>query len=102
MTEKLSEQAEAYYSEYVALSHAMQSGVAMEMNYHPNPTSPKHLRVGVNSAMVEHAALVRLLVSKGIITDEEYCKALRDGMKEEVSVYQKRLSEHFGREVTLA
>ena len=36
----------------------------------------KVLRVGVNSAMVDHAALVRLLIAKGIFTLEEYEEAL--------------------------
>jgi hypothetical protein len=28
----------------------MQSSVAMERNYRPEPTTPKHLRTGVNAA----------------------------------------------------
>ena len=34
---------------YTAALHGMQSGVAMKMNYDVAETTPKHLRVGVNS-----------------------------------------------------
>lgn len=37
--------------EYASLCHAMQSGVAFKINIDPGETMPKHLRVGVNSAM---------------------------------------------------
>ena len=38
-------------AEYVNLAHAMQSGVAMEIGLNGGAASPKHLRVGINSAM---------------------------------------------------
>lgn len=38
--------------------------------------SPKHLRVGVESAMAATEAVVNLLYKKGIITQEEYSKQL--------------------------
>ncbi len=34
-------------------AHAMQSGVAVEMNYRPEPTTPKHLRVEIIGAKVK-------------------------------------------------
>ena len=54
---------------YEEAAHAMQSSVAHEMNlpHRQAPTEPKHLRVGVNTAMVDHAALAYLLIQKGII-----------------------------------
>lgn len=86
---------------YAALLHAMQSGVAMKMNYDPSETSPKHLRVGVNSAMCDHAALARLLVEKGIITREEYEAAITAEMGREVERYQVWLKEHLGGQTTI-
>jgi len=66
-------------------------------------TSPKHLRVGVNSAMVEHTALVKLLVEKGILTEEEYITSQADAMEAEVALYEERANRgnngpvlHFG------
>lgn len=87
---------------YAAAAHAMQSGVATEMNYNPKPTEPKHLRVGVNSAMVDSSALAELLISKGVITEDEYLEAIATGMEREAKACQDRLSEHFGTNITLA
>lgn len=84
------------------LTHAMQSGVAMMMNFDPAETNPKHLRVGVNSALVNCGALAGLLIDKFIITEREYYTALRDKMQEEVESYKKLLSARLnGAEVNL-
>lgn len=87
---------------YQAAAHAMQSGVAFKMEHDPSETTPKHLRVGVNSAMVENSALVRLLVDKGIITNEEWAAALADGMEAERDLYKSWLEQHYGRKIDLA
>lgn len=76
---------------YMAACHAMQSGVALKMGRDPKETEPKHLRVGINSAMVDSAALARLLMTKGVITEEEFYKALADQMEEEVASYSADL-----------
>jgi len=81
-------------SDYTKRAHAMQSGVAMKMNYDASETSPKHLRVGVNSAMCDHAALVRLLLEKGIISQEEYERAITEEMGREVRRYEQWLSDY--------
>jgi hypothetical protein len=83
---------------YVKLCMAMQSGVAF------SPTtdqSPKHLRVGVNAAMSDHGSLVKLLIDKKIITEDEYFDALIAGMDREVKSYEERLSERTGKIVKL-
>lgn len=89
-----------------AAAHAVQAGVAMEMNDDPpsnsaSPVSPKMLRTGVNMAMVEHGALARLLIAKGVITDAEYMEALAEGMEAEQRMYEERLSVRFGAKITL-
>jgi hypothetical protein len=101
---------------YAEAAHAMQSGVAMELQLNikdaikdlpPGELSDmalkawhdgahKHLRVGVNSAMVEHGALAELLVSKGIIGHEEYVESLRLMMNEEVCRYEDDLQKRLG------
>lgn len=88
---------------YHAACHAMQSGVAMELQTEAfkDSASPKHLRVGVNSAMVETSTIVRLLIEKGIITMDEWDKELADSMEEEVERYQQRLASLFGKRVIL-
>lgn len=92
---------ESLNQRYMAAAHAMQSGVAMWMNYDPDETRPKDLRTGVNSAMVEHGALVKLLVEKGIITNEEFFTSLVEMMELEVKGYEERISAHVGTKVTL-
>lgn len=89
---------------YLAAAHAMQSGVAAEMadSERAAATSPKHLRVGVNTAMVDHASIVTLLVEKGILTWDEVHKALADGMEREVAAYEERLSAARGTTIKLA
>jgi hypothetical protein len=62
---------------YMAAMHGIQSGVAMAIGRDPRMVEPKHLRVGLNSAMVNDAALVRLLVKKGVFTMDEYLEEVR-------------------------
>lgn len=92
---------QANWNRYVAAAHAMQSGVAAWMVVDPKPTEPKHLRVGINSAMSDISALTYLLIAKGVFTEEEYFQAIADKMQEEAKGYEERLSAHFGKPVTL-
>lgn len=86
---------------YLAAAHAMQSGVAWEMQRNGAPTSNKHLRVGVNAAMVEHGALVRLLIDRGLFNEDDYEAALADAMEAEAKKYERRISDMLGKSVTL-
>jgi len=88
-------------SDYTNKAHAMQSGVAMKMHIDPSETTPKHLRVGVNSAMCDSSALANLLIEKGLITVEEYDAAITAEMGREVERYETWLTEHFGKKITL-
>jgi len=87
---------------YLALGHAMQTGVAIKMQHDPSETQPKHLRVGVNSAMCDSAALAGLLIAKGLITEAEYLQAVTDEMEREVGRYEEWCREHIGPNVHLA
>lgn len=90
---------------YTAAAHAMQSGVAMDMEtdtHSQGATTPKHMRVGVNSALVDSAALAELLISKGVITEAEYLEAMATGMEREAKRYEEILSRRFGKPITLA
>lgn len=90
------------WERYAAAAHAMQSGVRLRMTREGIPDdgdldvprgecSPKHLRVGVNTAMSDHGALVKLLIDKGIITQEEHLAAIADAMEREVESYSTDL-----------
>ena len=70
--------------------HAVQSGVAFEHSKGSHDGTPKHLRVGVNSAQCGVSAIARLLIEKGIITLEEHDEAQRREMNEEVARYEDR------------
>lgn len=84
------------HKRYAKAAHAMQTGVAYVMDKEPAETTPKHLRVGVNSAMVDASAVAKLLISKGIFTEEEYVKAIADAMEAERDLYQDRVNRLFG------
>lgn len=86
----------ALREEYIRRCHAMQAGVAMKMNFDARDTTPKHLRVGINTAFSDSSALVRLLISKGVITELEHLEALIDGMNREVAMYEDTISKQTG------
>jgi len=93
---------------YEAALHAMQAGIMMEQQLDREERGEswctdthKHARVGINSAMLECGAIVSLLVEKGIITREEFEIRLCDAVNEEVDQYERRLSLHFGKKITL-
>lgn len=70
--------------------HCIQAGskmVAARNGEHPQS------RTGINIALRDHASLVELLIAKGLITNDEYMKALADGAEVEVS----RLEDELGR-----
>jgi hypothetical protein len=92
----------AIHQEIAKLSHAIQSGVRMEMELQlNNAATPKHLRTGVNIALVETGAIGMLLIRKGLVTEEEYYNTLLEKLREEVRDYQRRLSLATGNVVTL-
>jgi len=93
--------ARARLPRYVAAQHAMQAGVAVDEGRGSKSLQPKFLRVGINTAMCDHAALVRLLIAKGVLTEEEYLGAIADEMEREAKRYEARLSEELGTKVTL-
>lgn len=55
---------------YQKLLHAMQTGVAFKIEKEGKEIEPKHLRVGVNAALVQTSATANLLMKKGLITED--------------------------------
>lgn len=86
---------------YESALHGIQTGVAFEMERGVSATEPKHLRVGVNSALVNDAALVRLLVAKGLFTMEEYLEELRLEANRELDRYEDRILNEYNVKVIL-
>jgi hypothetical protein len=94
--------AEEFLAEYERLGHAIQTGVAHEHLGGSKDGSPKHLRTGLNLVMSDLGALTRLLVSKGLITDDEYYAAILAGLRAEVATLEARLFGDSGGRITLA
>ena len=87
---------------YNAAAHGMQTGVAVMMERGDGKaTTPKHLRVGVNSAMVETSVLAQILIDKGIVTQVEFIEMLALKMEQERDLYQSRIEKELGTKVTL-
>lgn len=95
---------------YPKLAHALQSGVAATISLDENDTSVsltsrshsgKMLRTGINMAMLEQGAMWKLLLDKGVITEDEMRQALVDALEREVAEYEVTLTKRMGRPVTL-
>jgi len=80
--------------EYLALVHGMQTGVEYQKEFDSKETNPKHLRTGVNSALVETGVLAELLIKAGVFSAAEYQDALIKGMKKEVERYQNAIQDN--------
>ncbi len=81
--------------------HAIQTGVALDHANGGTDGSPKHLRVGINLTKCDHAALVRLLIAKGVFTEREYLDTITDEANAEVGRYETALAAMLGKKVTL-
>lgn len=105
---------------YMAAMHAVQTGIEYRRQYDRKFVNEKHLLVGIVSNEVtdaaqtevlirakiterqmEQAALVRLLIDKGIITEEEYLEALAKEAERERAAYEHELRQHYGSKITL-
>jgi hypothetical protein len=77
-------------AKYHALAHAIQSAIAYQMNY-SDFAEPKHLRVGIDITKGEQGGLARLLIAKGLITEDEYLDAMIDGLERELEFQTKQV-----------
>lgn len=79
------------------LAHRVQSAIAFfegrrdAFGERCAETEGKHLRVGVNSALVEASAMARLMFRKGLITAAEYFDVLIETWEQEVDSYRARI-----------
>lgn len=90
-----------FHEEYNRLAHAVQTGVMYVLERDPSGASPKHLRTGVNTAKVELGALCKLLIDKGLVTQDEVFGYILDGLRDEIAMYERQLKQQFGAEITL-
>ncbi len=101
MSEELSAEEQEQAQRYQRAAHAMQSGVAMDLNHDPSSGTSKHLRVGVNAAMADQGGLVTLLIEKGVFTKLEYLTAIANHMEAEAVKYEQILTARVGKEIHL-
>ncbi len=89
-------------TEYLELLHAIQSGVkaTIELGI-SNEATPKHLRTGINSALINISALGQTLIEKGIITFEEWRDNEIKLLEQEVKDYENNLSKAIGKKIRL-
>ncbi len=92
----LAEKEAAAKERYEAAMHGVQSGIAMHMNYDPDLTTPKHLRVGVTSSLVNSEGLAQLLMDKGVFTLLEYLEAMADAAERERGRWTQTVQEDVG------
>lgn len=91
LPEQLTPEEAAAAERYQAAMHGVQSAVAYLIETGgESGTSGKSLRVGVNAAMVDTAAVAELLMAKGVITRLEYFQALAVKAEEELERYQAK------------
>jgi hypothetical protein len=90
----LTESEQTNIFEYEAQLHRVQTAIAFGADSHM--LTPKQMRVGIDSAHVSHAALVELLVDKGIIERADFFAALRKAAEREGDRWEKSLQEHLG------
>ncbi len=87
----------AQAARYESLAHRVQSAIALlegrreAFGERYAEAEPKHLRVGVNSALVSTSALARLMFRKGLMTAVEYYDTLIEAWEQEVDSYRERI-----------
>jgi hypothetical protein len=90
------------WEEAHAILHALQSGIAAKIDIGLSAgETPKHLRVGVDNAIIMLSALQKALQDKGIILEDEFLDAYLFLLREEQERVEAELSKHMGVEIKL-
>ena len=86
---------DAFAERVAQLTHAIQSAVAFQIERGSNAALPKHLRTGLDTTKAEHGGIARLLIRKGVITEEEYFDAVVEGLEVELR-FQTEQAQRMG------
>jgi hypothetical protein len=87
---------EEFNARYAALTHAIQAGTGLEQSSYSKDGKPKHLRVGITLARIEHTAVARLCIAAGIFTEAQYFDAVIAELEREKAIITARLEAHYG------
>lgn len=90
------EQREALAARYERAVHARQSAVAYALAKGDRSMSPKRLRVGIDGALSDASGLARLLIAKGIFTEDEYQTAIVEAAEQEAESWAQRVRRDYG------
>ena len=94
-----------FLQRYRELGHAVQTGIKMKLEFDLRKASGmtndlfdvlKHIRVGVDTAKSDEGAVGRLLIEKGVFTEQEYFEAILKGLEAEVQSYELLLEKKYG------
>ena len=86
-----------FQEKYVNLAHAVQTGIASCIAVGWSGATPKHLRVGIDTSKSDQGALVKLLIEKGVITEDEYGRVLLEGLENEVKSFERLFEQLTGK-----
>jgi len=81
-------------TEYEKHAHAVQT--AIEFNSNKKALEPKHLRVGIDMSKADMEGLVTLLIAKGVLTMDEYVKAVTQSAANEAERHKFNLAREMG------
>lgn len=87
--------------DYDSLAHGVQCGIGYLLAKDEFPGTPKSLMVGNCCRAADAAGLVRLLIAKGLFTEAEYVEAITQSMKEELAMWEDRISKLYGANIKL-
>ena len=74
---------------YEQALHGIQTAIQHEISTGKSrKTEPKHMRVGIDSGHISDAALVTLLIQKGLIDETEFHESLRRQANAELADYE--------------
>lgn len=87
---------------YEAAGHGIQSAIRFEMTQKGFldkgilADAVKHLRVGLDMRAADMGGLLKLLVDKGVITDEEVSETMRLAANAELDRYEDHIRKTYG------
>lgn len=81
---------------YLRMMHGLQSSIAALMSFDLALGEKKHLRVGVDSALIQSSALARLLIEKDLITEEEFWDSTLIVLAEDLTKNRERFAKEMG------
>ena len=83
---------------YMRAAHRVQTAIAVSPE--APDMAPKHMRVGIDMSKSDMGGLARLLIAKGVFTEEEYLTAIADAAEREAASREDDLSSRLGRNVS--